>query len=674
MEHNFKGKWITNELFYNLDEINIFYRQLENKEIEKSKYENMHILFRKHFNISDFKNAYVYISADDFFKLYINGKFVLMGPTQGYKFDYHYEMIDISKYLVNGDNLIAVDSYYHGRCTRSYVSADNQHGLIMDVVVDERTIVSSDESFKTAVHTGYTSEYINKHNTQFIENYDFNALENNFELLDYDDSKWSKSYIKKDQNYILTKDNRENLDVYLIKPKQVTKIGRNTLVDIGQEIVGYPMITFKGNKGDLVTIKSSEELDENGLPLYELRCKVTYLEKYILSGNLDTTKNYDYKGFRYMYIESDSNIEILNIEILVKHYPFREKYKFVYQGDKDLEKVYELCKNTIKYGTLENYVDCPTREKGQYFCDGFYNAVAQHAITGDTKLMRKLLDEEYNSSRIDKSLMAESPTSYMQEIAENSLMAPVLSLIYYKITNDINSLSKDYEYIKDMLDCFRDRYEREDHLVGNFDKWTVVDWPEELRDGYDALVPNRAMCRDYHNEINAYYIESIKCFNEIAHILNKDGIKYYNELVKTYKNTYYNENTDLFVDNIGSTHSAIASNVLPLLIGIVDKESTKENIINMIKEKKFNHSNIYICPIILFALLKVNRKDLIIKLIKDRDTWLCMINEGATTTFEAFSKFKKKNASLFHTGMAFAAIFLTEFKVEELFIKENKNA
>ena len=91
MEHKFQGKWISNETFANLRARNVFHRQLEKVSLDCSEHRNQHILFRKSFHIDrDFSFAKIYISADDYYKLYINGRFVAQGPSPSYHFQYNY--------------------------------------------------------------------------------------------------------------------------------------------------------------------------------------------------------------------------------------------------------------------------------------------------------------------------------------------------------------------------------------------------------------------------------------------------------------------------------------------------------------------------------------------------------------------------------------------------------
>ena len=47
--------------------------------------------------------------------------------------------------------------------------------------------------------------------------------------------------------------------------------------------------------------------------------------------------------------------------------------------------------------------------------------------------------------------------------------------------------------------------------------------------------------------------------------------------------------------------------------------------------------------------------------------WLRMLQEGATTTFEAWGKGLKWNTSLFHLTFSYAALFLADIDHKKLF-------
>ena len=113
MEYIFRGKWISDDVFSDLKPRNVFHRQFDKLELNCSQYRNRHILFRRQFFINDdFSSAKIFISADDYYKLYINGTFVAQGPAPSYHFQCNYNEINIGKYLIEGKNIIAIHTYY----------------------------------------------------------------------------------------------------------------------------------------------------------------------------------------------------------------------------------------------------------------------------------------------------------------------------------------------------------------------------------------------------------------------------------------------------------------------------------------------------------------------------------------------------------------------------------
>jgi hypothetical protein len=106
--YEFKGKWITDSRFKDAVPRNVFHRQLQPISLPEDDRIDSHILFRKKFCLNDFSTAKIYITADDYYKLYINGQFVTQGPAAGYPNHYYYNEVDVSAYLQPGENIIAV--------------------------------------------------------------------------------------------------------------------------------------------------------------------------------------------------------------------------------------------------------------------------------------------------------------------------------------------------------------------------------------------------------------------------------------------------------------------------------------------------------------------------------------------------------------------------------------
>jgi hypothetical protein len=116
--HTFLGKWITDDEFFSLEPRNVFHRQLEKLDLPCDDHRNRHILFRKTFSLEKIPEiAQIFITCDDYYKLYINGRFVGQGPAPSYHFQYNYNTIDVAEYLRTGENLIAVHTLYQASST-----------------------------------------------------------------------------------------------------------------------------------------------------------------------------------------------------------------------------------------------------------------------------------------------------------------------------------------------------------------------------------------------------------------------------------------------------------------------------------------------------------------------------------------------------------------------------
>ena len=75
------------------------------------------------------------------------------------------------------------------------MSGDNRHGLLLDLVIDGRICVASDETFKVARHRSYSTLGKTGYDTQFLERYDAGAPEVGFERPDFDDSAWASAVV-----------------------------------------------------------------------------------------------------------------------------------------------------------------------------------------------------------------------------------------------------------------------------------------------------------------------------------------------------------------------------------------------------------------------------------------------------------------------------------------------
>ena len=161
-----KAKWISGVEFRGLEPSNVFRKELGKNSLSphREDLKNYHMLVRKTFSLGDKPmQAFLDITADDYYKLYINGSFVSQGPAPSYHFNYNYNYnynynhLDVSDFLCAGENTIAVHVYYQGLINRVWNSGDYRQGMIAELFSDADLILWTDSSWKQHRAQEFTS-------------------------------------------------------------------------------------------------------------------------------------------------------------------------------------------------------------------------------------------------------------------------------------------------------------------------------------------------------------------------------------------------------------------------------------------------------------------------------------------------------------------------------------
>lgn len=667
------ARWIADERFAGLEPLPLLHKELEKPEREahRNDLRNVHMLVRKTFDLaSPVRSAYIDISADDYYKLYVNGRFVAQGPAQSYHFHYYYNRYNLTEWLEPGRNVIAVHVYYQGLCNRAMNSGDYRQGLIAELFCDGRLAAATDATWKyrRSLEYGMGDAETVGYETQFVEHIDNRLKEANWRQADYDDGEWKFACVRDKNDYVLFLQPTPPLDVYRISPAKVeARAGDRYLIDFGREITGQFTMNARGASGQQLEIRYGEELLADGSGVrHELRCNCTYLETWTLSGGDDELEGYDYKGFRYTEVIGGSDaVRPESFAAIVRHYPFPEEVCRFRSDDPLLQGIWDICRNAVKYGSQEHFVDCPTREKGQYLGDNSIIAPAHALLTGDLRLYRKALEDFAFSSRICPGFMAVAPGHLMQEFADYSLQWPAQLLQYYSYSGDRLFLREMAPFAKGIVDYFR-RFAREDGLLCSVsDKANLVDWPPNARDGYDFPLTN-PVADGCHNVINAFYFGSMRDVNRIMLELGEPELYDLAPFAEAFRKAFHDPVTGLYRDAETTAHASLHANALPLGFGLVPAEM-RDAVVAFLKKKKLS-CGVYMAYFYLKALSAADEIEFVYDTIVSQEKhwaaaadvpgtneeieltgyWANMLREGATTCFEAWSKRLKWNTSLCH--------------------------
>lgn len=659
MGNIFTGKWICDPRFSELQPLNMYHRECEghlHKFDHPKDLQNVHTLFRKEFSIDKKPGRYLLrIASDDYGKIKLNGIFVGQGPTAGYLDAAHYNVFDITDKLHDGVNVIENHVYYQGHVNRVWFSGDLRMGMIADLIApDGSVILCTDESWEYAPILNYVDDRLVGYETQYLENYDSRIPAQPF----------SPVGIRKYDDIIFFPEPTPVLDIYTKLPETIEPIENGFFYDFGTEIVGTLKIRATGKSGAKIRILCGEELEDTPIKVrHNMRCYCDYDETWTLAGGSEELEQYDYKAFRYVAIVVESGCaKIGGIAVTVRHAPFNDNACTISADDKVLEDVFNICKNGVKWGTQEVYVDCPQREKGQYAGDMTVTSGSQLWLTGDIFMLEKGIRAQAHSAKIDSGLMAVMSGSLMQEIADYSLQFPLLLERHFAYTGNRAFLEEMLPINDGMLAHF-EQFAREDGLLdGVSDKWNLVDWPHNLRDDYDFPM-TKPIGPGAHNVLNAFYIGAVIGTEQLKDKLGIPYEKKSDKLLAAFNKAFFRADLGLYVDCEGSDHASLHSNMLAPFYGFTPKGFEK-SIGDFLIKKVENGMicGVYMSYFLLRGLCRLGRYEDVYNLITSQaeNSWYNMVREGGTTCFEAWGKDKKDNASLCHPWASAPIVVLIE--------------
>jgi len=117
------------------------------KKLKSYNLYNQTIIAKRTFELEEYNQANIKITADSFYRLFINDQWVNDGPCRSWPEHYQYDEIDVSTYLKSGNNKIKIIAGYWG--TGTFHNICQQAGLLVQIEVemkngDIQTIISDD--------------------------------------------------------------------------------------------------------------------------------------------------------------------------------------------------------------------------------------------------------------------------------------------------------------------------------------------------------------------------------------------------------------------------------------------------------------------------------------------------------------------------------------------------
>jgi hypothetical protein len=557
------------------------------------------ILLRKDVDLVDKPvSAIAYVSGLGHFELSVNGSKVGQSYFDPMWSDYdktvYYKTFDLTSLLQSGNNAIGVmlgNGFYNcvgNRYSKLWVSFGPP------TLFFKLDLRYADGSTKTVISDGswkYSLSPLTYNDIFGGESYDAGLEQDGWNKPGFkENNKWKAVVLQDAPTGMLRPQTAPDIKImkeYAVK--EVKKLDEGVYVlDMGQNISGFPYVKIKGKRGDKVRLIPGEILDGEGRVSQRSSGGPHYYE-YILKGDVEEIlePKFVYYGFQYIQIEGADLYNAGNNS--VRPVISEVKSKFVYNSAEETgtftcsndlyNKTHVLIQNAVKSNFQSVFTDCPHREKLGWLEQLHLNYSAifdnYNLSTYIPKTVRDMLDAQYSNGLVP-SICPEYTVfggdfSDSPEWGISSIMVP---WSYYEYYGDPSLIKKSYQMMKRYVDF----------LTSRSDSGIVS---HGLGDWYDYGTHNAGYAKNSPIAISAtsHYYFAIKNFVKTAEFLGKTtDAQNYSKLMCYVKNAYnkrfFNAETKQYAT--GSQFS----NAVSIFMDLVEpqyREAVLKNLVSSIK-------------------------------------------------------------------------------------------
>jgi alpha-L-rhamnosidase len=483
--------------------------------------------FRKTLTIGRVPQRFVvHVSADNRYRLFVNGTPLCSGPARGDLGHWRYETADLAPFLRPGKNVLSsVVWNFADRAPWAQISS--QTAFILQGDGEAEYAANTDASWKVIRNDAYSPAGNERAPLgQFLVTGPGDCVDGSeypwgWAEPDFDDSAWKaprdlsrgqpEGLHNADQPWRLVPRPipmmEETPEVPLkavktrgLKPDAAFLSGKAdwtvpphsrgiVLFDQSHNTTAYPEMTLSGGKGSEIVLVYSEAMydstanrtggkgDRNDIRGKEILG--TY-DRFLPDGGMNRLfRPLWFRTYRFLQAEIRTGDEALSIRSLRgmrTGYPFEENGSFE-SSDPSLRSIWEVGWRTARNCAGETYYDCPYYEQLQYVGDTRIQCLISLAVSGDDRLMRNAISL-FDCSRIPEGLtQSRYPSSIPQII-------PPFSLFWTVMVHDYWMYRDDPEFVRSMLTgveaVFAWYESRLDStgMLGPMPYWHFVDWPD----------------------------------------------------------------------------------------------------------------------------------------------------------------------------------------------------
>jgi len=336
----------------------------------------------------------------------------------------------------------------------------------------------------------------------------------------------------------------------------------------------------------------------------------------------------------------------------------------VESDDAELKRIAELCLRTLRVGTQECLIDCPTREQAPYLGDSHLAGRWIGELTGDYRHWRYILAEAFERQS-PEGLLRDAPfTGVTHALIDYTLLTVCAVRDYLVCTGDKQLVTDVIAGCRRAFDWFDTRMNN-NHLVqtdwAGIDRGATWEYPAQAGSapslatnlfidhvglgGHNIGEPGIDR-RGINAAINAAYIRARYALAELESTLGNKGLSEISQKLAEHtcsaaRAAFFNHQLGVFVDGVldGQPLAQISeqTNTWCVMAGMCDQPSGREMMQNLLtsQDPHIVRCGPYFLSYTLPLLDELGLSDLAVEVIRER--WGRMTQADASCTWETFA-------------------------------------
>ncbi|MGO9344444.1 MAG: family 78 glycoside hydrolase catalytic domain [Acidimicrobiales bacterium] len=403
-------------------------------------------------------HAVIYTAAAHKYQLWLNGQKLDTGPSFCYPDEQYVQATDVSGALATGARNAV--GFLHRWYSAGKGRPQSAPGLLAQISLrftdGRRYVWATDETWKQRPAEWLPAAQRNTDAGDFVEFIDGRLAPSGWSEAGYDDGDWSAAPVLGPVGTAPFTDlyaQRTRITELALSPTSVNTLDDGAVVlDFGKIYAARPIVDFRqGISGRTISMHVGYVLDPDGHVSTTHATQQTNLAFYYIERDgAQTFDPYTYLGFRYLEIDQPGEEMTRDqVHAMARHCTMPDGPQASFNSSNPtLDAVWALCARSALYTTHEQFVDTPTREKGQFLWDACNESQVILRVHAESNLSFQALRDFARSQKRfwpDGRVSDIYPTGYgAQSYVNFTALYPEWVWRYYLSTGDTATLKSLY--------------------------------------------------------------------------------------------------------------------------------------------------------------------------------------------------------------------------------------